>query len=168
MKAEEGWRQQLDFFTWRYHLCIKQLKKGFNILYILGPHWQNKMQKKTKERMSSGKSIIDMCWVPAACCATEYPDCSLLYSYPSEGWQVIGGNGADEEDTVHRCWHSCSAEEMRGLTASARRAQTVWEGYWGASCRASSSTWLIWRSQQRSTLPEWGKELERNVELWKK
>lgn len=75
--------------------------------------------------MNAGKSIIDMFAVPAACCATEYPDCSLLYSYPSEGWQVIGGNGADEEDTEHRCWRSCSAEEMLGLTASAGRAQTV-------------------------------------------
>lgn len=108
-----------------------------------------------------------MCRVPAAGCATEYPDCSLLYSYPSEGWQVIGGNGADEEDTEHRCWRSCSAEEMLGLTASTRRAQTVWEGYWGASCRASSSTWLIWRSKQRSNLPESRKTKERNVQLWK-
>lgn len=83
------------------------------------------MPKKLVEMVNAGKSIIDMCSVPAACCVTEYPDCSLLYSYPSEGWQVIGGNGADEEDTEHRCWRSCSAEERLGLTASGRRAQTV-------------------------------------------
>lgn len=83
------------------------------------------MQEEAEEKVNPGQSIIDMCSVPAACCATEYPDCSLLYSYPSEGWQLIGGNGADGEDTEHRCWRSCSAREMLGLTASARRAQTV-------------------------------------------
>lgn len=27
----------------------------------------------------------------------QSPDCSLLYSWPSEGWQVIGGNGAAKD-----------------------------------------------------------------------
>ena len=63
--------------------------------------------------------------VPAAGCATETPDCSVLYSCPSESGQVIGGNRADEEDTEHRCWRSCSARETLALTASTRRAQTV-------------------------------------------
>lgn len=68
-------------------------------------------------------NLLLMFSVPAACCVIEYINCSLLYSYPSKAWQVIGGNGVNKKDTEHRCWHSCSTEEMLWLTASARRAQ---------------------------------------------
>lgn len=133
-----------------------------HLVPVVWDHAGNVIQKQTKQKLNAGKSIIDICSVPEACCATEYPDCSLLYSYPSEGGQVIGGNGADQDDSEHRCWRSCSAEEMLGLTASARRAQTVWAEYWGANRSTSSYTWLIWRSKWRSNLPEWSKAIQNN------
>lgn len=94
-----------------YLFDFLQLKEGskdlriFSTVYfiLLSPLTKLHAKENYKEKVNPGKSIIDTCSVPAACCATEYPDCSLLYSYPSEGWQVIGGNGADEEYTGHRC-----------------------------------------------------------------
>lgn len=88
---------QLDSFNWMWkeeatplpHYPIKE-----------NPLPPTLLTKYDADEKTEGKvacnllwSIIDTYLVPTVSCATEIPDCSLLYSYPSWGGRISGGAG---------------------------------------------------------------------------